>query len=530
MLDIGQWLNKKFPLKEINELNLTIEQKLEDFDYLCNVLENGMPSIQIIESEFNIDYTSKKEYYRSLISQSSNDYEFYCIINSYMNLIPSTHTQLYYPDYENYSNRFVNHMPNVLAIRGIEQYTDYWNKLLDDKARSFEYEDYCSAQYMESTGKYYINDGMGGAEVISVDNVPVDEYVMSVPLCTEIKYDAINKKVMRDFLLFTSNETEYGTPVTIKVKCTNGDIGEIKMYDGLYNDFSVYNSLNKDVSISEDAAIELAEYEIINDDNNNLIYANISKINNNNSELIKSELENRKYDTVILDLRNNSGGMQNLFFDSVYTPLVKEDTTAYFPYYVPRTFVNNKRYFYAYFMLGFFHDHIYKDLSYTDKTNLPEMNADYVEYSNQYDCTGNHNKNADIYILISSDTASAADKLTAVLKTYANAIAIGNDTKGEGLGCSSVADALPNSKLVFEYYPAAAYNFDGTNNTLHGTSPDYYVYSKNSIQKQILNDIYDNGENIFTYENRLKWDNVLIKTLEIIKEDKNEQRNNSLDE
>lgn len=530
ILDIGQWINRKFPVKEISELNLTVEQKLEDFDYLCNVLENGMPSMQIIESEYNIDYDYQKERYRKLIADSSTDYEFYCLVNAYMNLLPSAHTQFYYPDYEIYKNRAVHHIQNVLAVRGIEQYTAYWNTLLNDKAVSFEYEDYCSAQYMENTGKYYINDGNGGAEVISIAGIPVDEYVITAPLCNELKYDAINQKLVRDFILFTSDETEYSTKVTIKVKCANGDMGELELFAGLCNDFAVFNSIGKNKDTSDDTLLKTPEYEIADSEEYKLTYAGISKLNKENADKIKAELESRKYDTVILDLRSNSGGIPDRFFYSIYTPLVKEDAAASFHYYIPRTEVNSKLYFYAYFALGLFHDFVYRDLIYTDKTDLPEMNGKYVEYSEQYELTGNHNRNAEIYVLISNDTASSADMLASVLKAYAGAVVIGNATRGEGLGSSSVAEALPNSKLVFEYYPSIAYNLDGTCNTLHGTTPDHYMYFQNTAQKQIFNDLYNDQKPPFIYENRLKWDNVLIKTIEMIKEDENDKGNNTADQ
>lgn len=529
ILDIKQWINKKFPINEINELNLSIEQKLEDFDYLCNVLENGMPSMQIIENEYNIDYASQKEKYRNLIADSTTDYEFYCIIKSYINIFPSTHTGLIYPDYEIYENRAVYHIQNVLAVRGIEQYTKYWNTLLNDKATSFEYEDYCSAQYMETTGKYYINDGNGGAAVISIDGIPVDEYVIMAPLCNALKYDAINRKLMRDFILFTSNETEYSKKVKIKVECANGDMGELELFAGLCNDFSVLYSVNQNVEVENDTLLETPAYEFADNDEYSLTYACISELNSENADEIKSELENRKYDTVILDLKNNSGGNLQQFLDSLYTPLVKDDSTASFPYYIPRTSVNTKRYFYAYWSLGFFHDYVYKDLTYTEKTDLPKMEGKYVEYSNQYELTGNHSRNADIYVLVSNDTASAADSLASALKKYAGATVIGNAANGEGLGSSSIADTLPNSRLMFEYYPAVAYNLDGSCNTLHGTSPDHYIYTMNAVQKQTFNDICNDKKSPFTYENRLKWDNVLIETLEIIKEDKNEQKNNTAD-
>lgn len=72
-------------------------------------------------------------------------------------------------------------------------------------------------------------------------------------------------------------------------------------------------------------------------------------------------------------------------------------------------------------------------------------------------------------------------------------------------------------------------NNDGTDNSVYGTSPD--IYSELSIENYIIQqELIDNGEDPYTYENRLKWDNVLIETLELIKEDENDKGNNTADE
>ena len=81
-------------------------------------------------------------------------------------------------------------------------------------------------------------------------------------------------------------------------------------------------------------------------------------------------------------------------------------------------------------------------------------------------------------------------------------------------------DSLPNSKLVYLYTPAKAFNSDGTDNSTYGTAPDIYAeLSVSGFEKK--QQLISEGIDPYTYENRLKWDDVLIKTLEIIKEKEN---------
>ena len=120
-------------------------------------------------------------------------------------------------------------------------------------------------------------------------------------------------------------------------------------------------------------------------------------------------------------------------------------------------------------------------------------------------------KSRNVYVLISGKTASAADGFVAALKNNNAAVIIGTNTAGEGRMTSFLADSFSASGLVFIYMPELAYNSDGNNNAVYGTAPDIYVQESSFDENDFA------GDDPYVYENRLKWDNVLIKALELIK-------------
>ena len=63
----------------------------------------------------------------------------------------------------------------------------------------------------------------------------------------------------------------------------------------------------------------------------------------------------------------------------------------------------------------------------------------------------------------------------------------------------------------------SAMNPDGVFSSVEGTPPDIYV--QQPVEAYFKRErIKRSGEDPYTLENRLKWDNVLIKTLELINE------------
>lgn len=117
-----------------------------------------------------------------------------------------------------------------------------------------------------------------------------------------------------------------------------------------------------------------------------------------------------------------------------------------------------------------------------------------------------------LFILIDYTTISAGDEAASFVKQYGLGTLIGNNTAGEGRTGSYLTAVLPNSRLVFNYN--FGYNsIDDKDNSVYGTAQDIYI--QNGIEEYIKKLSPDNS---LSFENRLKWDSILIETLEIIKE------------
>lgn len=97
---------------------------------------------------------------------------------------------------------------------------------------------------------------------------------------------------------------------------------------------------------------------------------------------------------------------------------------------------------------------------------------------------------------------------------------IGTNTRGEGVSDSFICNALKNSGLVYIYFPSLSYNQDGTNNSLYGTSPDVYIeQTKESFYQE--RNLKEKQIDINSYTEKIKYDNILIKTIEMIEESHN---------
>jgi len=142
---------------------------------------------------------------------------------------------------------------------------------------------------------------------------------------------------------------------------------------------------------------------------------------------------------------------------------------------------------------------------------------------------GKSERTYNIYVLVSHYTLSAADRFASVIKDNDLGTVIGAfNTGGEAYGSPDLK-VLETSGIFFYFTENKSLNKNGTDNSVYGTSPNVYVnMNKGTLNKR--DELISQGIDYSTYENRLKWDNVLIKTLELIKEDENDKGNNTADE
>lgn len=507
--------------KKIDSLNLNTAQKLEDFEYLYDTITNGVISLDNYSEMYKSDFVMRKEYYKEQILNTGNDYEFYCTIQAILNDLPSYHTNVMFPLYESYATENCFNCENVITAKNIKGYTEYWYNLLKQNSVNCSLTNILGFEYID--GKYVKSfvgnaildilnvDAYSYVELCEINGMPVDKYITAEIFANKLKYDHMNNKSYRKYIIF--NNDGIGKKSEILLKFDNDVYKKYTLYTAVYSDTMVLyrNYFNNNLISSSDLDL----YYL--DKSNNTAYIKIDKFYGiNGMEITKKIQESFSVDNIIIDLRENSGGTRQYFSDFLYAPLFEKDISVSNTRYIHNSDVN-KRLFNG--SLEDKYGNIYNS----------ENNDTVYSATETYDLTGMADKKINVYVLTSSDTGSAADTFVNIVKSKELGVVVGANTAGEGLTYTYVMDILPNSKIVFSYNPAQAYNDDGTDNSANGTAPN--IYSCLTYESFIdIKKMSDNGEDPYTYENRLKWDNVLIKTYGLIKEDEDDKGNNTANE
>lgn len=540
--ELRRKVNESNLSSEISEINLSGQEKVDEFDFIYKTLTENMPSITLFKERYDIDFKKNYEKYCSCVLNTKDDFDYYCTLEGIFSDIPSAHTDMFYPDYEVYKNNYGYNYDKFLATKNLKNYTDYWHDLIDEKCENCYDKNYFIFNYYCGDGKYFFNPDMGIADytdeylnsyLTAIDGIPVDEYIKENVMYFKICYDNINNKVYRPQIMFNS-VSEYGRKVNVSICTDNGSTVERELYISCADDLIIYHGCvfderyaqNNEYTESENNGVP---YYFFEDKENNLTYAWVSSVDYGFGETIKKSLSEIKTDNVILDLRDNGGGTAYYFYEYLYTPIFNNDYEYDNNYYISET-PFNKNNIYKVNLIYDIYSAVKSPINYYYGSNFNVFDNKYkiIEETNHFKCIGGKNGSKKVYVLIGNNTASAADGFAAIIKQGTNAVLIGENTAGEGMGGSYVSVALPESKLAFSYYPAFSLNPDGSNNTVFGTEPNYYVPYSN-IEDFILRNkmIVDYGSGYaYDYSNRIMWDNQLKFTLELIKENENDKRNN----
>lgn len=483
-------------------LNLTTEQKLEDFEYLYEVISTSFPMLDDIKELHHLDFITDQEKYRELVTDSQDDYEFYCVMNYIVSNLPSAHTDIVFPDYDAYRGLGCYHLQDTLIEKGVLSSAYSWKELIKNQLDTYHEAEVEWFVFEYTSGKYLYSGNSDlelGAEIRSIDNVAPDEYIMQHPFVANKRRDFANSNpYVRKIVLNNC----VGTPLTVQLQTSSGPETHI-MYHDIFSEMAYYSAPHYE---QHDKDKRLNYYV---DEGTNTFFIQIDSFDNALGREFNGIIRRTaEYDNIIVDFRENSGGAVNFGTDYLYPKLFSSDTEMISSWYMLNSQHNQcvlrENILQTYFMHRF------------QPANDPRLSGgDYLSAARDIKYTGECDRQKNIYFLISDITASAADGFIAAVKDKDHVTVVGNNnTSGEGLANSFVVDCLPNSRLLLIYMYGKAFNEDGTDNSVYGTSPDYYISdtAEGFIEKNIL---MQNGEDPYTYENRLKWDNVLIETVEM---------------
>lgn len=488
--------NNIFSPKATENLELTDEQKLEDFNFLFDTICNSMPEINEYEEVYGFSFKDRKEIYKQMMLNSKSSAEYYAAVDAIIQEVPSFHTDLIGTG--NTASLNCYNSEKISADRNIISYRKYWNNQFENY--NYDVSDINTYSFIYADGDYYYdpefttgNDFKKYDKIISVNGISADEYAVLSPQIFNLHYDGQYEKAFRTRFIF--NDSKIGEKCEIEICHKDNTTDKTVLYmDNCFNEAFLYN-------YTPSKNNETTDFEAVNDDERQISYVMISSMRETDGDKIYSELKALKYDNVILDLRSNYGGIPGFASEYIYPYLFEESFSVSNCWYMPCTEQNNS-----------ILENIYNRVTLNPRkvTDAPyKSEYDFNEITVKYTYKGKADKNKNVIILTSEQTGSSADRFVSDLKGHNLVTVVGNNTGGEGLMGSFNCVSLPFSKLVFIYMPGGAKNYDTTDNSVYGNKPDKYI--SRSIESK-----YNEFESdSYSYDDKINNDDVLTYSLEL---------------
>ena len=482
---------------------MTPEKRLADFEYACETIESSLHQLNDYEQLYNINYNELKAKYTELISGSENDAEFYYLMKSFLNAIPSVHTALIFPDENAYAQSGGYNSAQQTKSFGVKKQAEHFTSALAEEAYKYADAKFYLANYMD--GKYYFlsDDAAKIIEIDSINGQAPDLFITKIPSIFKIGYDHINSKPFYSAVIFND---KYGEKAAICGHYTDGTEVESELYYSLFASDTISRTANdfENMKFKSGNTPDTDPYHLHIDSEKNISYISIGSFSSAASEELKEKVVLAgQCENVIIDLRGNTGGISRTEINSLFVPLLRGNIS----------FENTFN-----FDVNEFTEHITPKIADSDSVikETIEINGNKGAFSEKYYVIGESETEHNLFVLVDYNTISAGDEAASLVKQYGLGTLIGNNTAGEGRTGSYLTAVLPNSRLVFNYNFGYNYIDESKDNSVYGTAP--HIYVQNGIDEYIKKLSQDNS---LSFENRLKWDNVLIETLEIIKEKDN---------
>lgn len=511
--EVGDWGDKcmqaesfaitSFAGAEPMEVTLTAEDKEEDFLYFYDSLKTGCPQAGVkVNGKSVLD---RKDELLEVVKNTENNFEFYCVMSSITANIPSCHTNIVTnPEmFKLFSETF--NAPNVILAENTNAYAAYWdgfyqeNLVEPDISTHVEFF-YVGGKYIYSPAYSCLSEEYTGSELVSVNGVPADEYAIEKLYPSMIRYDACNKKWCRNRADFN---TVSGEKAEVRIKRSDGTEETLDLY------FSISESSRFLMNYSSIQTPKLYEEAYSLEVHDNICYLKLNSFMNDSIYKIESELaELDKNLPLIIDIRDNEGGLSEAVTDYFYPLLYNTPNEFGQSIYAKKHGEISKPIYSVLWVL------VNKVKIVNGKKVGAPIDGYYYEMTEKRYLQGGENPTRDIYILIGKNSFSAADMFARVTKGKEGTLLIGTNTGGESSVSNYYMDILPNSRLAYLYTPSFSINADGENNAIYGTAPD--IYKELTAENYLLRcEMEESGQDPYTYENRMKWDNVLTETIEM---------------
>ncbi|MDR3209822.1 MAG: hypothetical protein LBT36_04260, partial [Oscillospiraceae bacterium] len=340
---------ERFTPPEPDRFPLTAEQKLADFEQFYDTLLTSYPNFDDAAALFGVDFRARHDYYQRLVEGAETDFSYFCVLNAIEEDVPSFHTDMMLPFYEDIRDLGGYNLRAVLARRDLRESMDYWYDCLEEGCEELADVGFMSFKYID--GGYLYDplysepayDTYGGYSVTAVDGADITDYAVSNVSCDELKYDYPRGTPYRYFVTFND---AVGTPVTLTLEDPQGNTETLTLFASIEAEtVSYYAYLFYDYGDEDDDKRDDGEdsddwddsvYSYV-DEARGVTFVAVCDLDNEEGETLAAILTEAvaRGGDLIIDLRSNGGGYTSYTAEYIYAPLYGETFTREYSWYMP---------------------------------------------------------------------------------------------------------------------------------------------------------------------------------------------------
>jgi hypothetical protein len=454
-----------------NDYFITREQRIEDFNYMFDIISKNYPYFWIKQRLGYDDWAAKKEIFKQEMADADTPLKYYMAIQDILTALHNRHCDFYSESEatriaaENEISPWASELKKALPA------IDFWN---ETRNKAYAESSYMVSYYLN--GHYYmkyeltLKDGRtipATAEIVGLEGFDINKFIARNFEKLYMKKDPVSGGIFADNLFEA-------------VK------GEGKVFVDLKDpEFHLWIS-NDDITDSPNICFRSFRFKASDE---NIMFADLipgqvamvkiitfrSESAEKDTPALKDFLKNHNnYKAIIIDVRRNPGGSTDYWAKAIVAPTTRGDLFADF-------FIAYRSGGYGDTFAHFIHDMLDPSIDFLSPSEYPSAAPPEVRdgridkvFPFKFDVTGESTDiyPPKIYILTSRNSYSAAEAFSAFAKATSYATLVGEQTGGDGIAFSPVPIVLPNSLLAIKIPMGMGLDPTGAANEEVQTTPD----------------------------------------------------------